>query len=98
MEISIPNRGREVVTESQGQIEAIKPRGREHREVTAPVVSIVKPALIFNVAREKAHVAADWVGWRLQNRPRQYQGIQCPVGIRNPIGKLQNGVDQSARI
>ena len=50
MKIRIANLIHEVIANAETKIEAVKPMGREHRQIIAPCAAVVVPGLVFQLA------------------------------------------------
>jgi hypothetical protein len=98
VEVIAGDTAREVVSEAEGEVEAVEAAGDERVEITVPEVFVVVPVFVFDFAAEGAGDAADFVGGRFFAGFFQEQAEERFVAGAHAFGEIEESVDVSPGI
>src|ERR1039458_1754075 len=98
MQIIAGDAPRKIVAPAEGEAEAIEAVRDEVRKVVAPIVAVVEPALILDIADECAVDASDAVSGLFLERRSERECVHGIGRVTYAVGKLGDGVHQAAVI
>ena len=98
-EVGVGDVADEVVSDSEGEVEAIEAVSREHGEIAPPHLVIVVPGLVLDFADEETGDAAHLVcrlfgeGWNICEGDDGIFGLLCAIGeVEQSVCKGSRGV------
>ncbi len=91
-EVGVGDFAEEIVADAEGEVEAVEAVLGEHGEILGPHVAVVEPGLVFELAAEEAHVAAD-------GKIGQFGLRFGPIGaMADAVGHFEDGVFEAGGV